>query len=207
VTHLKMLRIIVNKRWWAQILNFVTVVNYSLNINDLTSSLSSKSSDRKCLVNIRDILKRYFKQTGIIIVNIYKYTVYIMFWIMIFCPNIIYFCSVKLDFSISYKESGFKIITMNWNIAISCIYEWIKCCPKRKNIDEWLILLKNTILLMKSQLVTSYTLKHDVNRCFWNSAWLKCKHVYKPVGSFINNRVCQYVNTTDLIVIEHYIAI
>ena len=26
-------------------------------------------------------------------------------------------------------------------------------------------------------------------------------------GSFINNRVCQYVNTTDLIVIEHYIAI
>ena len=32
-------------------------------------------------------------------------------------------------------------------------------------------------------------------------------NVYKPVGSFINNRVCQYVNTTDLIVIEHYIAI
>jgi hypothetical protein len=25
---------------------------------------------------------------------------------LIFCPNIIYFCSVKLDFSISYKESG-----------------------------------------------------------------------------------------------------
>jgi hypothetical protein len=24
---------------------------------------------------------------------------------------------------------------------------------------------------------------------------------------FINKRVCQYVNTTDLIVIEHYIAI
>ena len=125
----------------------------------------------------------------------------------IFCPNIIYFCSVTLDFSISYKESGFKIITINWNIAISCIYEWIKCCPKRTNIDEWLILLKNTILLMKSQLVTSYTIKHDVNKCFWNPVWSKCKHVYKPVGSFINNRVCQYVNTTDLIVIEHYIAI
>ena len=78
---------------------------------------------------------------------------------------------------------------------------------KKKNIDEWLILLKNTILLMKSQLVTSYTLEHDVNRCFWNPAWSKCKHVYKPVGSFRNNRVCQYVNTTDLIVIEHYIAI
>jgi hypothetical protein len=28
---------------------------------------------------------------------------------------------------------------------------------KKKNIDEWLILLKNTILLMKRQLVTSYT--------------------------------------------------
>jgi hypothetical protein len=73
----------------------------------------------------------FLKQTRIIIVSIFKYTVYIMFWIMmfmiviiinfIFCPNIIYFCSVKLDFSISYKESGFKIITINWNIAISCI--------------------------------------------------------------------------------------
>jgi hypothetical protein len=45
----------------------------------------------------------------------------------IFCPNIIYFCSVKLNFSISYKEFGFKIITISWNIAISCIYEWINC--------------------------------------------------------------------------------
>jgi hypothetical protein len=27
---------------------------------------------------------------------------------LIFCPNIIYFCSVKLDFSISYKESASK---------------------------------------------------------------------------------------------------
>ena len=40
-----------------------------------------------------------------------------------------------------------------------------------------------------------------------NPAWSKCKHVYKLVGSFINNRVCQYVNTTDLLVIDHYIAI
>jgi hypothetical protein len=40
-----------------------------------------------------------------------------------------------------------------------------------------------------------------------NPARSKCKHVYIPLGSFKNNRVCQYVNTTDLIVIEHYIAI
>ena len=33
MTHLRMLRIIVNKRWWAQIFNFVTVVKYSLTIN------------------------------------------------------------------------------------------------------------------------------------------------------------------------------
>ena len=118
----------------------------------------------------------------------------------IFCPNIIYFCIVILDFSVSYKESGIKIITINWYIAISCIYEWIKCCQKN-NIDEWLILLRNIILLRKSQLVTSHTLKHDVNRCFWNPAWSKCKHVYKPVESFINNWVCQYVNTTNLLLL------
>jgi hypothetical protein len=32
----------------------------------------------------------------------------------------------------------------------------LNVAQKEKNIDEWLILLKNTILLMKSQLVTSY---------------------------------------------------
>ena len=63
--------------------------------------------------------------------------------IVIFCPNIIAFCSVKLDFfSKSYKESGIKIITINWNIAICCIYEWMKCCQKRYIINELFILLK-----------------------------------------------------------------
>jgi hypothetical protein len=126
----------------------------------------------------------------------------------IVCPNIIYCCSVQLDCSISYKESGIKIITINWNIAITCIYEWIKCCQKRqKSIDEWMILLRNNILLRKSQLVTSYSLKLDVNICFWNPTWSKCKHVYKPVVSFIKKRICQCVNTTDRIIIDHYIGI
>ena len=90
----------------------------------------------------------FLKQTRIIIVSIYKYTVYIMFelWCFmiviiinfIFCPNIIYFCSVILDFSINYKESGIKITTINWNVAISCIYEWIKRCQKRKKY-WWMI--------------------------------------------------------------------
>jgi hypothetical protein len=127
---------------------------------------------------------------------------------LIFCPNIIYFCSVKLDFSISYKESDIKSITINWNIAISCIYEWIKYCQKIKKVlmNDWFYL---EILFWwgKSQLVTSYTLKLDVNRCFWNPAWSKCKHVYKPVVSFIKKRICLYVNTTDCIIIDHYIAI
>jgi hypothetical protein len=32
-------------------------------------------------------------------------------------------------------------------------------------------------------------------------------NVYKPVVSFIKKRICQYVNTTDRIIIDHYIAI
>jgi hypothetical protein len=59
-------------------------------------------------------------------------------WPNIFDRSSTYLCSVKLDFSISYKESGFKIITINWNIAIFCIYEWIKCCPKRQKY-WWMI--------------------------------------------------------------------
>jgi hypothetical protein len=47
----------------------------------------------------------------------------------IFCPNIIYFCSVKLDFSISYKESTeislYLAFTNELNVA-----------QKEKNIDE-----------------------------------------------------------------------
>jgi hypothetical protein len=78
---------------------------------------------------------------------------------------------------------------------------------KKKSIDERLILLRNIILLRKSQLVTSYTLKLDVNRCFWNLAWSECKHVYKPFVLFIKKRICQYVNTTDRIIIDNYIAI
>ena len=125
----------------------------------------------------------------------------------IFCPNI-YLCSVKLDFSISYKESNIKIITINWNIAISCIYEWIKCCQKEKKVlmNDWFY-LEILFCWEKSQLVASYILKLDVRRCFWNPAWSKRKHVYKPVVSFIQKRICQYVNTTDRIIIDHYIAI
>jgi hypothetical protein len=121
----------------------------------------------------------FLKETQTIIVSFYEYILYIMFWIMMlydcyyyychFCPNIIAFCSVKLDFFLKVnKESGIKIITINWNIAISCIYEWMKFCQTRQNINEWFILLRDIILLMKSHLVTtcSYSLKLDVNRCF-----------------------------------------
>jgi hypothetical protein len=62
---------------------------------------------------------------------------------------------------------------LNKNCEETCrLYRWISLylaftnelnvAQKEKNIDEWLILLKNIILLMKRQLVTSYTLKHDM---------------------------------------------
>ena len=128
--------------------------------------------------------------------------------IVIFCPNIIAFCSIKLDFFLEAIRNSASKSLRSIEISLYPVFnEWMKCCQKRKIINEWFILLRDIILLRKSQLVTSYSLKLDVNRCFWNPVWSKCKHVYKPVGSFINNRVCQYVNTTDLIVIEHYIAI
>ena len=116
------------------------------------------------------------KKTHTIILRFDEYTVYIIYWIMmlydwyciivIFCPNIIAFCSLKLDYSKSSTEFGIKIITINWNIAVCCIYEWMKCSQKRKNIDKWFILLRDIILLRKNQLVTSYSLKIDVNRLF-----------------------------------------
>jgi hypothetical protein len=49
-------------------------------------------------------------------------------------------------FSKSYKESGIKIITINWNITISCIYEWIKCCQIRTTIIR-IYILTNPVLI------------------------------------------------------------
>ena len=118
----------------------------------------------------------FLKKTQMIIVSFYEYTVYIMFWIVMlydcyyYCHFLSkYHCFLQckiIFFSKSYKESGIKIITINWNIAISCIYEWMKCCQTRTIINVWFILLRDIILLRKSQLVTSYSLKLDVNRCF-----------------------------------------
>jgi hypothetical protein len=52
---------------------------------------------------------------------------------------------------------------------------------------SWLILLKNTILLMKSQLVTSYTVKHDVNRCFLNPGAL-WRQWYSDIVFYFSNQ-------------------
>ena len=94
-------------------------------------------------------------------------------------------CKIK-----SYKESGIKIITINRNIALSCIYEWMKWCKTRKNINELFILLRNIILLMKSQLVTNYTLKHDVNRCEWVSEC--CSKQIQQIFSYIMARTSYF---------------
>ena len=121
----------------------------------------------------------------LIIVSFYEYTVYIMFWIMMLYDCYYYYCHFlskyhcflqrKIRFLLkSYKESGIKIITINWNIAISCIYEWMKCYQTRKIIKKWFILLRDIILLRKSKLVTSYSLKLDVNtEIFLKSGFVK----------------------------------
>ena len=163
--------------------SFLCILNVYL-IIVCTLTLSSKSSDWKCFVNIRDIIKLYFfKKTQTIIVSFYEYTVYIMFWIMMFYDCYYYcnflskyhcFLQCKIIFcSKSYKESGIKIITINWNIAISCNYEWMKCCQKRKIINEWFILLRDIILLRNSQLVTSYSLRRECRQMFLKSGFVK----------------------------------
>jgi hypothetical protein len=101
------------------------------------------------------------KKTQTIIVSFYEYTVYIMFWIMMLYDCYYYYCHFLskyhcflqckiILFSKSYKESGIKIITIHWNITISCNYKWMKCCQKRKIINEWFILLRYYFVEEKS---------------------------------------------------------
>jgi hypothetical protein len=84
----------------------------------------------------------FLKTTQTIFVSFFEYTVYIMFWIMMLYDCYYYchflskyhcFLQCKINFfSKIYNESGIKIITINWNISISCIYEWMKCWQKGK---------------------------------------------------------------------------
>jgi hypothetical protein len=52
----------------------------------------------------------------------------------------------------SCTESDIKSITNNWNIAMYCIYEWMKCYQEWKIIDEWFVLLKDIILHKKKSI-------------------------------------------------------
>jgi hypothetical protein len=92
----------------------------------------------------------------------------------------------------SRNEYKIKILRYKNNLPLLNWCAWTatynECSVLSTNRDVSATKSITKIKLMKSQLVTSYTLKHDVNRCFWNPAWSKCKHVNKPVGSFINNR-------------------
>ena len=56
----------------------------------------------------------------------------------IFCPNIIYFCSVKLDFSNPASKS---LQSTEISLYLAFTNE-LNVAQKEKNIDEWLILLK-----------------------------------------------------------------
>jgi hypothetical protein len=74
----------------------------------------------------------------------------------------------------------------------------MKCCQKIKIINEWFIVLTDIILLRKSQLVTSYSLRLDVNIRFWNPV---CQIVNSYYGSgfitfeiFPNHNYCLNCN-------------
>jgi hypothetical protein len=54
----------------------------------------------------------------------------------IFCPIIIYFCSVKLDFSISYKESASKSLQSTEISLYLAFTNELNVAQKEKNIDE-----------------------------------------------------------------------
>ena len=54
----------------------------------------------------------------------------------IFFPNIIYFCSLKLDFSISYKESASKSLQSTEISLYLAFTNELNVAQKEKNIDE-----------------------------------------------------------------------
>jgi hypothetical protein len=97
--------------------------------------------------------------------------------IVILCPNIIAFCSVKLDFLLqvirnpaskslqSIEISLYLAFTNEWNVA-----------KKEKLLMNDLFYLEILFCWGKVNVVTSYSLNLDVNRCFWNPDLSVCKY-------------------------------
>ena len=56
-----------------------------------------------------------------------------------FCPNIIYFCSVKFDFSISYKDPASKSLQSTEISLYLAFTNELNIAQKEKNIDELVI--------------------------------------------------------------------
>ena len=72
-------------------------------------------------------------------------------------------CKIIFFLKVIRNPASRSLQSIEISLYISCIYEWMKCCQKRRIINEWFILFRDIILLRKSQLVTSYTLKLDAN--------------------------------------------
>jgi hypothetical protein len=130
----------------------------------------------------------FLKKTQTIFVSFYEYTVYIMFWIMMLYDCYYYYfhflskyqcflqCKIRYFLKVIRNPASKSLRSIEISLYLAFTNEW-NVAKKRKIINEWYILLRDIILLRKSQLVTSYSLKLDVNRCFWNPALSNCKHV------------------------------
>jgi hypothetical protein len=130
----------------------------------------------------------FLKKTQTIIVSFYEYTVYIMFWIMMLYDCYYYYChflskyhcflqrKIRFFLKVIRNPASKSLRSIEISLYLAFTNEW-NVDKKENNINEWFILIRDSILLRKSQLVTSYSLKLDVNRCLWNPALSNCKHV------------------------------
>jgi hypothetical protein len=103
--------------------------------------------------------------------------------------KIIFFLKVKRNPALqslwSTEISLYLAITNEWNVA-----------KKRKIINEWINLLRDIILMRKSNLIISYKLKSDVNRSMCQSYNVNCQwciSLYKPYNEIYWFKKCYNV--------------
>jgi hypothetical protein len=124
----------------------------------------------------------FLKKTPTIIASFYEYTVYIMFWIMMLYDCYYYYCNFLSKYHCFLQCKIRFFLKVIWNPASKSLRS-IEISLYLAFTNEWNVakkeklLMNDIILLRKSQLVTSYSLKLDVNRCFWNLALSNCKQV------------------------------
>jgi hypothetical protein len=121
------------------------------------------------------------KKTQTIIIIFFEYTVYIMFWIMMLYNCYYYYChflsknhcflqcKIRFCLKVIRNPASKSLQSIEISLYLAFTNEW-NVAKKEKWLMNDLFYLKRYYFVEEKSISNCYSLKLDVNRCFWNPA-------------------------------------